>query len=768
VLLGTPHLPPILLTALSAEPTLKAGEEAMYKQRRVAARAFLVGACALVIAPRAAASGVPIGGYAPLVGIGLTNEFRNDFDTFAYHSSQPPLSATKLGQGGIAHYDIALLDTGAGFSLLTSEADFNFNIDGPYSGEPDGFRGTESIQFGGATGGLIADINDPLGLYAGGLQGLAGTAPFTMNNSALRGQTNTSLLTIPASSDLPNVVGLTFASQYATYIRNDMPQIFELNGRTVRTPSIDFLALGSGGQGIARRAPLTLNPGSGFLGPPTWFYNFENLDIDNPHENPSYPTLLQSGSGGAFLTVTAQNEGQTLANSDFLFDTGAAVTVVSELNAALLGFDVVLDEPEFTIAVVGSGGTTFDVPGFFVDQLTVLAVGGNVTLTNVPVLALDVTNPGDPGNVVPGIIGTNVIAGRNVVFDPKPSDGTGGAPYLYISDPVTIEKNWTTGAPNAAWSTGGNWNGSTAPDTLSIANVRHVAGGNQTAIVSADATVWELNVSGTASQTMTVEVQNGVRLTTFTGVNIEEGGVVDIQNGTLDADFVQVTGGTLRGAGLVTTGNGTLPGQVESRSGNISPGNGIGELEIIGRFALGGTATLAIDLAGVTAGTQYDQIIVEGDIALGGTLAVTLGDLGGGMFVPSVGNSFTILTATGAIDGTFATLLLPDGFQWDVEYDGTDVVLSVVGVGLVGDFNVDGVVDAADYVAWRKNGGTLAEYQAWTSSFGMSTGSGAGHGRSAAVPEPGTLSLILLAAGGFACRRRPVNPTVRCGASTQP
>jgi hypothetical protein len=711
---------------------------------------------------------VPIGGYLPLVGIGLTDEFRDDFDTYAYHSSQPPLSATKLGQGGTAHYDIALLDTGAGFSLLTAEADFNFNIDGPYAGEPDGFRGTESIQFGGATGALTADINDPLGLYAGGLQGRAGAAPFTMSNSALRGQTNTSLLTIPVSSDLPNVVGLTFASRYATYIRNDMPQVFELNGRTVRTPAIDFLTLGSGGQGIARRAPLTLNPGSSFLGPPTWFYNLEDFDIDNPHEDPSYPTLLQAGSGGAFLTVTAQNEGQTLGNSGFLFDTGAAVTVVSELNASLLGFDVVLDEPEFTIAVVGSGGTTLDVPGFFVDQLTVLAVGGNVTLTNVPVLALDVTNPGDPGNVVPGIIGTNVIAGRNVVFDPKPSDGTGGAPYLYISDPVTNEANWTTAAASGVWSTGGNWSSSAAPNTLSITNVRHVAGGSQTAVVAADATVWELNVSGTASQSMTVEVQSGVRLTTFSGVNIEEGGVVELQNGTLDADFVQIHGGTLRGAGLVATGNGTLPGQVEALSGTISPGDGVGELEIIGRFSIGGTGTFEIELGGLTAGTQYDQLVVDGDVALGGTLEVSLVDLGEGLFAPSAGNSFTILTATGDIGGTFDTLLLPDGFQWDVTYGAADVVLTVLGSGLAGDFNLDGIVDSADYIEWRKNGGTLEEYQAWTSTFGMSSGSGAIDESNSAVPEPGAFTLMLLAACGFVNRRKRVTPTARCASSTQP
>jgi hypothetical protein len=39
---------------------------------------------------------------------------------------------------------------------------------------------------------------------------------------------------------------------------------------------------------------------------------------------------------------------------------------------------------------------------------------------------------------------------------------------------------------------------------------------------------------------------------------------------------------------------------------------------------------------------------------------------------------------------------------------------------VAGDVNNDGTVDAADYVVWRKNGGTLNEYNAWRADFGMS------------------------------------------------
>ena len=63
-----------------------------------------------------------------------------------------------------------------------------------------------------------------------------------------------------------------------------------------------------------------------------------------------------------------------------------------------------------------------------------------------------------------------------------------------------------------------------------------------------------------------------------------------------------------------------------------------------------------------------------------------------------------------------------------------------------GDFNLDGTVDAADYVVWRNGLGTLytqSHYAIWRSHFGQTAGSGAAlpsaEPLSAAVPEPATL-----------------------------
>jgi hypothetical protein len=718
--------------------------------RTLAFGSTLLAAVALA-APRANATGVPIDGFLPLVGITLTNEFVRDIDFFPRASTS--VGGIYLSPDDSPRFELALLDTGAAVSLLTTAADAAFKIAGPYPGEPDGFRGTEFIQIGGATGLLEARVSDPLGLYAAGLQNRnGGGEALSINTGSLLGQTNTSLATLPVESPLPNILGLTFASQYATRIRNSQPQLFELEGKTVRSPAIDFLPLGTGNAyGITRKAPMSLLGAA----PSTPFYqlNFggigQGLDF---HENPSAPTIVQ---GGHFLNVNASNNGTALNSQQFFFDTGASVTVLSELTALQLGIDVQNDTPEFTIEIIGSGGSSGAVPGFFIDQFTVLATGGSITLSNVPVLVFDVTNPASPGNIVPGIVGTNVFAGRDIIIDPNPSLGGGGASAgVYISDPVTSQKNWTTAAPSASWATGGSWNGGTAPDMLGVANVRNVGSGHQEAVVAASSTAFEANISGAAGRTMTVRVQSGAKLTTFTGINVEQFGALHLDGGTVDAQYVELLGGTLSGSGAIATGSGPIDGQVENRGGVVAPGNGAatGTLSIRGRFANAHDGAVNIDLGGTTAGTQYDRLVVDGTTALDGALHVSLANLGGGLFAPALGNVFTIIEAA-TIGGEFSTLSLPTlsaGKMWHVGYGATAVTLKVT---LPGDFDGNGSVNVDDLALWKS--GYSAHYSggdflSWQQYFGQSL-----PGAFAAVPEPAAGGMMIVAVAHMAaCRRR--------------
>lgn len=715
-------------------------------------RATLAAAFALLTCP-ALAQHVPLDGYLPMLGFGLTAEFNEDFG-FSPEPSSSPAGANFLGPGsssssyGTAHYDVALLDTGAGFSLLNPDGYQAFNIAGRYPGESDGFAGTESLPVGGASGQVNALINDPVGIYAGGLQDRAGTATnLVMPHAAVTGQTNVSLVTMPAPTQLPNVIGLPFASQYATRIRNDAPQVFQLNGKTVRTPAIDFLPLGSGGGDINRRAPLDLLPGAGFQSAPTYLPNIVNFDIDNPQENPSTPTLMASSSAGLFIDVDISNGEESLQDRSFFFDTGASVTVVSEENAARLGFDVYLDEPEFTVPVIGSSGSAIDVPGFFVDELEIFVFGGTpVVVPNVPVLVLDVVNVSNPSNIVEGIVGTNVLAGRNLVIDPNPSlGGSGPSPGLYIGDIITTDAHWDTMAATGQWSAAGNWDSNAAPDYLTNATAAAASTGNQEITVVGEQLTGSLTVQGgAAGGQMTVRITPSSKLTAFSGATATEGGAIVLQQATLDVQYVDVRGGTLAGDGLVQTGSGPIPGQVENVGGVVAPGaDGVGVLTIDGRYSNRTAGVVQIDIGGLTPGTQHDQLVITEVAALGGTLEVSLADLGAGAFQPSLGDRFEVLQYGGVRD-QFQTLSLPVGYQWEAEYGPTGLWLEVTGLGLRGDFNSDGVVDAADYAVLREGMGINympSDIQVWLNNYGASLPNPA----APSFPAPSPASFALLA-----------------------
>lgn len=74
---------------------------------------------------------------------------------------------------------------------------------------------------------------------------------------------------------------------------------------------------------------------------------------------------------------------------------------------------------------------------------------------------------------------------------------------------------------------------------------------------------------------------------------------------------------------------------------------------------------------------------------------------------------------------------------------------------LTGDYNLNGKVDGADYVYWRKHHGEDPNgYTQWRANFGLPGGRGAGLSGTSAVPEPGTLILLAMASAGAAARRR--------------
>jgi hypothetical protein len=155
-------------------------------------------------------------------------------------------------------------------------------------------------------------------------------------------------------------------------------------------------------------------------------------------------------------------------------------------------------------------------------------------------------------------------------------------------------------------------------------------------------------------------------------------GLTTIATGaTLQTATLQLVGGTLGGTG-------TIIGDVTSASA-VSPGFSPGLLTVIGNYAESRIASFAIELNGATAGTQYDQLEVNGTISLSGTLAVTPG------YAAAIGTPFVIIDNDGSspVNGTFANL--PEGTQitvggqtFTISYhggDGNDVVLTRADLG---------------------------------------------------------------------------------------
>jgi hypothetical protein len=255
-------------------------------------------------------------------------------------------------------------------------------------------------------------------------------------------------------------------------------------------------------------------------------------------------------------------------------------------------------------------------------------------------------------------------------------------------------------------------------------------------------------------------------------VRIGSTGTLNLEGGTLTAAAVQnntggafnFTGGTLR--------VGTFTGNLTNAGGTLAPGNSAGVTTITGTYTQQSAATLAIEIGGLAPGSQHDRVNVTGNAMLGGELQLALA----GGFVPSAGQTFTILSAAGA-SGAFANIAaggrlatLDGAGSFLVHYGPgspfaqNEIVLA--GFQLTGDFNGDGVVDAADYVVWRHGvaNGTMepGDYDDWTANFGgPNAGAAADAGSSAdhaAVPESSSLILLSLAVSAFVFRRQRKQP----------
>jgi hypothetical protein len=205
-------------------------------------------------------------------------------------------------------------------------------------------------------------------------------------------------------------------------------------------------------------------------------------------------------------------------------------------------------------------------------------------------------------------------------------------------------------------------------------------------------------------------------------------------------------------SGAILGGSGTIQGMVNN-NGAVAPGSGVGILHLLNSYSQAAGGTLDIELASPA---TYDMLAVTGGANLAGTLDVSLAD----GFLPQEGDAFEILTAAALGGSMFTSTVLPDltgDLEWNLSYGATAVTLSVE---LRGDFDGNGTVDSADYVAWRMGLGTKytqADYNVWRAHFGAQASPASGAAAGQAVPEPAAwlawLIVVLFATGSWRHRR---------------
>ncbi len=231
-------------------------------------------------------------------------------------------------------------------------------------------------------------------------------------------------------------------------------------------------------------------------------------------------------------------------------------------------------------------------------------------------------------------------------------------------------------------------------------------------------------------------------------VHVLEGGVA-IQNGQY-----RLAGGVLQSPALSkgSAGDflfeggelqvGLVEFDLQNDGGVLSPGMGVGETHVVGDLTLE-AGVLRVEVGSSSAA---DLLTVDGDATLGGALEVLfVGD-----FAPTAGE-WRILSAA-SIAGEFHSL--PEGFS--LRTAGGDLML-VLGDPLSGDYNGDGLVDAADYTVWRESLGQAVmpgsgadgdgdgevgqgDYAVWSSHYGESAGA------ASTTPEPSGVILAALVA----------------------
>ncbi|WP_377807981.1 autotransporter domain-containing protein [Azospirillum sp. A29] len=342
-----------------------------------------------------------------------------------------------------------------------------------------------------------------------------------------------------------------------------------------------------------------------------------------------------------------------------------------------------------TGAITGSGALTVSETGTVTVAGSVsnsggLAVrnGGNLVVADTGRVSVPVTVAEGSNATIAGIssgpltvtgAGSLTLAGSGIVTGALTVSGGSAVVGGVVGAPVTLSGG------GAMTVIGGGGVGGTV--TVSGATLRVAANG----IVNGAVTLGDGGSATVAGAIMApVTVQNAVLAVEGTG---STGSVVVGSGGAARIDGT--AGGTVAIAeGATLGGNGVIRGAT-TVAGTLSPGNSPGVLTVGSAVTMTGTGIYRAEVDGPSAGVgagHHDQVAVQGaTFTAAGTLAPVLRGIGGSAtnsYLPALGQSFSIVTASGGVLGSFGSLVQPtDGLgantRFDALYDATAVRLVV-------------------------------------------------------------------------------------------
>jgi len=210
----------------------------------------------------------------------------------------------------------------------------------------------------------------------------------------------------------------------------------------------------------------------------------------------------------------------------------------------------------------------------------------------------------------------------------------------------------------------------------------HNTSNNSDAMASLTLTKKNLRILNFAKFTTNGSLTNSADMTVAKGCKMTIGGTATsftqtggkITNDGVITGAVNLTGGSFLGAGSIA-GNFSNGGTKAGALLSVGDAAKAGQMAITGTYTQTANGKLSTAIGGITVATQYSQLKVTGAATLSGPIAAPLL----GTFVPTVGQTFNVLTAT-SVTGTFSnsTIAINSSEHFAVSYTATSVVLTVV------------------------------------------------------------------------------------------